>query len=89
MDQLSNQVEHSFRPDHPTESDGHESSPKGPTSRRRLNTKFVTWLMGLPEGWTSPAPINSADLETWSLRSREHLHSLCCLPAQGERNDAA
>jgi hypothetical protein len=76
MDQLSNQVEHSFLPDQPTETHGEKSSKTAPTSRRRLNTKFVAWLMGLPEGWTSPAPINSADLETWSSHSREHLRSL-------------
>ena len=79
MDQLSNQVEHSFLPDQPTESDGQPSSPKDRTSRRRLNTKFVTWLQGLPQDWTSPAPISSADLETWLSRSREHLRSLFCL----------
>jgi hypothetical protein len=44
--------------------------------RRRLNTKFVAWLMGLPEGWTSPAPINSEDLGIWLSHSREHLRSL-------------
>jgi hypothetical protein len=76
MDQLSNQVEHSFLPDQQTETLGETSSQTTPTSRRRLNTKFVAWLMGLPEGWTSPAPINSEDLETWSSHSREHLRSL-------------
>lgn len=76
MDQLSNQVEHSFRPDQPTESDGQKSSANAPTLRRRLNTKFVAWLMGLPEGWTSPAPINSADLEIWSAHCKGLLRSL-------------
>lgn len=76
MDQLSNQVEHSFRPGQPIGSDGQKSSASGPTSRRRLNTKFVAWLMGLPEGWTSPAPINSADLEIWSAHCKGLLRSL-------------
>ena len=76
MDQLSNQVEHSFLPAQPTESNGQPSSETAPTSRRRLNTKFVEWLQGLPEGWTSPAPISSEALETWLSASREHLRSL-------------
>ncbi len=78
MDQLSNQVEHSFLPAQQTESGGQPSSANAPTSRQRLNTKFVEWLQGLPEGWTSPHPISSEALETWSSRSREHLRSLCC-----------
>jgi hypothetical protein len=78
MDQLSNQVEHSFPPDQPTESNGPQSSESDPTSRRRLNTKFVTWLQGLPEGWTSPEPISS---EGWEMQSylskvRQHLFFL-------------
>lgn len=76
MDQLSNQVEHSFLPAQPTESYGQPSSQSAPNSRRRLNTKFVEWLQGLPEGWTSPAPINSEALGTWLSHSREHLRSL-------------
>lgn len=68
--------EHSFRPGQPIGSDGQKSSASAPTSRRRLNTKFVAWLMGLPEGWTSPAPINSADLEIWSAHCKGLLRSL-------------
>lgn len=70
-------IEHSFLPAQQTESNGQQSSPNAQTSRRRLNPKFVEWLMGLPEGWISPEPINSADLETWFARSREHLRSCC------------
>jgi hypothetical protein len=33
-------------------SDGEPSSPSGQTLRRRLNPRFVEWLMGLPVGWT-------------------------------------
>lgn len=76
MDQLSNQVEHSFRPDQQTETSGEKSSKNVQTSRRRLNTKFVEWLQGLPEGWTSPEPINSEALETWSSHSKERLRFL-------------
>lgn len=78
MDQLSNQVEHSFLPARQTGSDGPPSSESGPTSRRRLNTKFVEWLQGLPEDFTSPEPINSEALATWLYRSRAHLLSLSC-----------
>jgi hypothetical protein len=33
---------------------GRESSPSDPTSRQRLNPAFVEWLMGWPEGWSTP-----------------------------------
>lgn len=44
---------------------GSKSSRSGPTlppqlakrKRRRLNTKFVQWLMSFPEGWTSAEPM--------------------------------
>lgn len=42
----------SFRQAPATPKPGPESSPNAPTSPRRLNPKFVEWLMGLPEGWT-------------------------------------
>lgn len=32
--------------------DGPTSSSKDPTSRLRLNPRFVEWLMGFPPGWT-------------------------------------
>lgn len=32
--------------------DGPPSSEPAPTSRRRLNPRFVEWLMGFPIGWT-------------------------------------
>jgi hypothetical protein len=44
--------------------DGPTSSPPGQTSRRRLNPRFVEWLMGFPVGWTElceTAPSVSAD----------------------------
>lgn len=40
---------------------GNASSKSGLTSRRRLNPKFVEWLMGMPENWMSVAPINCED----------------------------
>jgi hypothetical protein len=60
-------------PDHLIESNGPGSSVAVPTSPRRLNPKFVEWLQGLPEGWTSAAPINSEALETWLSQSRARL----------------
>ena len=82
MDQLINQVEHSFLPDQPTENDGQPSSETAPTSPRRLNPKFVEWLQGMPEGWTSAGRINSEALGTWFAQSRERLRCLCCLDGQ-------
>lgn len=77
MDQLSNQVEHSFPQVQPTENDGRPSSANAPTSPRRLNPKFVEWLQGLPEGWTSADRINSDALEIWFNHCRERLRFLC------------
>lgn len=37
-----------------TISTGQISSPRDRTSRRRLNPRFVEWLMGFPIGWTEP-----------------------------------
>jgi hypothetical protein len=71
-------IEHSFLPDQPTESDGQPLSESAQTSPRRLNPKFVEWLQGLPEGWTSAASISSAVWGTWLSRCRERLRSLCC-----------
>lgn len=70
-------IEHSFRPAPQTETFGKKSSLSAQTSPRRLNPKFVEWLQGLPEGWTSREPINSEVLEIWLCHCREHLRSLC------------
>jgi hypothetical protein len=42
------------RPVPATETPGPPSWPSGQTSRRRLNPRFVEWLMGWPERWTEP-----------------------------------
>ena len=39
-------------PPAPATADGQTSSPPAPTSRRRLNPRFVEWLMGFPSGHT-------------------------------------
>lgn len=64
-------------PGPPTEGSGQPSSESAPNSPRRLNPKFVEWLQGLPEGWTSPEPINSEVLATWLSQCRERLRFLC------------
>lgn len=46
---------------------GPQSSPQDRTSRRRLNPRFVEWLMGFPVTWTelcATAPNDSAASET-------------------------
>ena len=69
------------RPDPTTSTGGAVSSPSGPTSRRRLNPRFVAWLMGFPCGWTQPCDtesINSAPSETPSSPSRAPSPSPSC-----------
>jgi len=54
-EQLPNFVEHycdSLQA--PPIHDGPPSSPSGPILLRRLNPRFVEWLMGFPIGWTEP-----------------------------------
>jgi hypothetical protein len=52
-EQLPNFVEHCLpSPLAPQTPDGLPSSPHGQTSRRRLNCRFVEWLLGFPIGWT-------------------------------------
>jgi hypothetical protein len=52
-EQLQNFVEHRF-PSLPVPAiqDGPPFSESVPISRRRLNPRFVEWLMGFPIGWT-------------------------------------
>jgi DNA (cytosine-5)-methyltransferase 1 len=40
---------------------GDESLPPGQTSRRRLNPRFVEWLMGCPEGWVDLTSSTSSE----------------------------
>lgn len=54
------------------------------STKKRLNVSFVEKLQGLPGGWTSPEPINSEALETWSYLSKGHLR---CLFYSKDRND--
>lgn len=63
--------------DRPTPA-GPESSPAGPTSRRRLNPAFGCWLMGWPCWWTNPAITSCArsEMESYRSRLRSQLSSL-------------
>lgn len=45
-------ISESSRPDPANAADGEKSSSNAPTSRPRLNPRFVEWLMNLPDGWT-------------------------------------
>lgn len=52
VEQLPNFVAHSLPA--PATPDGPPSSKPIQTSRRRLNPRFVEWLMGFPAGWSKP-----------------------------------
>lgn len=54
---------HSFRPDPKNTTDGATSSP----STRRLNPRFVEWLMQWPIGWTDCAAPATEWSRWWSL----------------------
>jgi hypothetical protein len=68
-----------------TATPGGGSSADAPTSpppspRRRLNPLFVSWLMGWPLHWVTPAPIpgGAGMTRAWEARMRGLLWSLCC-----------
>jgi len=46
-----------------TEEPGQKSSENDPTSHRRLNPKFVEWLMNLPERWIELHYLKSSETE--------------------------
>ena len=59
----------------PPATNGSESLPSVPTSRRRLNPRFVEKLQGCPEGWVQLEPMNSEVWETWLSQSKALLRS--------------
>lgn len=90
MDMLDYQAEQGFSalrslatadyslPDHPT-----PSGLKSAETRRRLNPRFVEWLMGWPIGWTSFEHAETG-LSAWLLLMRGELSTLCSrTPRQG------
>jgi hypothetical protein len=65
-------------PDRPT-----RSGLKSAETRRRLNPRFVEWLMGWPIGWTSFEHAETG-LSAWLLLMRGELSTLCSrTPQQG------
>ncbi len=76
LDQLPNFVKFHFsHPAPATLTDGGTSSPETPSSPRRLNPRFVEWLMGWPVGWTDCAsPVTGLSL--WKSRMRSSLWRL-------------
>lgn len=63
--------------DRTTTTHGRESSQKGQTSRRRLNPRFVEWLMGLPENWLdAQTNLEPGAMESWCSRLHMRLQSL-------------
>lgn len=76
--QLPNFVEHCFPslPPAPIPPSGRASS----TSTRRLNPRFVEWLMGWPIGWTDCGSAVTG-LSLWLARSRTVLSALLSRPA--------
>jgi hypothetical protein len=41
--------------------------------RKKLNPKFVEWLMGLPIGWTSFEPVATQSFQQWQQRHLSRL----------------
>lgn len=81
MDQLPNYVEHGFPslPQVQQIQDGKSSSAQS----RRLNPRFVEWLMGWPIGWTDfAAP--EMEFSHWLRRGRGMLSTLVTEPPQDE-----
>jgi hypothetical protein len=56
-----------------------EPGPKSSPSTRRLNPRFVAWLMGLPVGWTdTTTPLARTSFERWATESSRWLELLLC-----------
>lgn len=58
--------------------DGEEFSRSGQTSRRRLNPRFVAWLMGLPPTWCEVEPTNCEHSVTESYLPKQQQRSENC-----------
>lgn len=66
----------SFHQDQETPMPGQQSSSDDQTSRRRLNYRFVEWMMGLPSNWTDfHALLGSGSSATESCPSRQRWRS--------------
>jgi len=80
MDQLANFVSHSGLPAPETPPVGQASSPYIPNSLRRLNPRFVEWMMNLPPGWTDFAPLGKTNFVRWEIQSRLCVRRLLSRP---------
>jgi hypothetical protein len=47
-----------------------------PPPSRRLNPRFVEWLMGKPIGWSVPTPLDQNDYQLWETESSRLLEQL-------------
>lgn len=72
---LSSQTSRFSLPDPRPSEPGQESSNAIPDLRRRLNPRFVEWLMNLPPGFTGSEPLGMA----WSLYRQATLSALFTL----------
>ena len=85
MDQLPNFIAHSdCSPQRRIDSgSGQKASSDSPTSPRRLNPAFVSWLMGFPWWWTQPVPLSFAhsEMQSYLCRLRSLCESFCGGPA--------
>jgi len=85
LDQLPNFIEHCFLPSHQAlqiTPPGSASSQSGQASPRRLNPKFVCWLMGHPEGWSDCTPVDPTSCAFWATASCRLLSLLLLRPSQ-------
>ena len=48
-----------------------QTGPESPKPTGRLNSRFVQWLMGFPDSWTSPT--EQPDLKHWETQCRHLL----------------
>lgn len=76
MDQLANFV--AYSPLAQQISDGPPSSPSTPSSPRRLNPIFASWLMGWPSTWViaDPRACGASEMELYRCRLQQHLSCL-------------
>lgn len=82
---LQEQASRFSPPDLETSMPGDTSSPADPTSplplpaKKRLNTQFDEWLMGLLPGWTDvEAPLARTAFEQWETASARLVRRLLC-----------
>lgn len=100
LDATAMQFCHTFPQRQTTSSDGNASSALGPnllqhssipSSVKRLNAKFVEWLMNWPIGWSVPVPCDSLEMESFLFKQRMRLFDLLsstptvCVPKHAQK----